>query len=361
VFFKVWITVTLVVYVAAFVAMMIAMMFARSSDDRDDRGGGGGDGLFWLWFWLMPDLAPRGYYERRPERKRPTKRFYLSVFDFVFGPKEAPLDPRQSDKRLLAFLRDHKGRVSTAELVALTGLSYDEADQEMTRLMAEYDGEVEVTDDGTLVYVFEGLLPSADETGEWWAWTWDRKQTLPTLTGNTQGTNLAVGALAGFSLIGSLTIGPAFLLRMHLAGSALANFFISWFPLAFTSTFFAVPALRLLKHRRRQRRLARQSVRSELLREIWMHPDARHDPAQLAALVAERTGQPKQLAAKAVEALLVELDGEVETGVEGGLRYTFPRLAQERKAIDAARERVRVLPTLGTVVFSSEDEQPKQS
>jgi hypothetical protein len=38
--FKIWIVVTLVVYVVAFIAMMISLMFARSSDDRDDRRGG---------------------------------------------------------------------------------------------------------------------------------------------------------------------------------------------------------------------------------------------------------------------------------------------------------------------------------
>src|SRR4051812_28608939 len=92
--FKISIVVTLIAYVLAFVAMMIALM-ARGGDDRDDRRGGGGGGLPWIWFWLMPDLAPAGYAPRdaygRPLRRsnKPTKRFYQSVFDFVFGPKTA--------------------------------------------------------------------------------------------------------------------------------------------------------------------------------------------------------------------------------------------------------------------------------
>ena len=73
--FKIWIVVTLVAYVVAFVAMMISLMVARSSSDRDDRRGGDGFGFPWLWFWLMPDLAPPGYardaYGRPMQMRRP--------------------------------------------------------------------------------------------------------------------------------------------------------------------------------------------------------------------------------------------------------------------------------------------------
>jgi hypothetical protein len=360
--FKIWIVVTLVVYVVAFIAMMLALVFARSSDDRDDHRGGGGDGMFWLWFWLMPDMAPPGYYERRGrQRPKRTKRFYLSVFDFVFGPKQAPVDPRESDKRLLAFLRDHKGRVTAAELVALTGLTYERADEEMTRLMVEYDGEVEVADDGTLIYVFKDILPSASSADTWWSWVWDRSTPPQPLTGNTPGTDAAVGGLAGFNLIASLTIAPAFLMRFGLESDPIAAFFTTWFPLAFSSVFFAVPGVRWLVKRRRDKKLARAAIRRELLREVWEHPNDRFDPEVVAARIAERTGQPKELARKQLDKLLAELDGEVDTDAEGRMRYRFDRLAAERKAIEGARAQVRQLPTLGSVVFTSEDERPESS
>jgi hypothetical protein len=355
-FFKIWIVVTMVAYVVAFVAMMIALMTARSSSDRDDRRGGGGFGLPWIWYWMLPDLAPDPYgRQRRRPAGPPPKRFYQSVFDFVFGPKAAPVDPRALEKSVVAFLRDHKGRITAAELTALTGLALDEADEELTRLMVDYDGEVEVAEDGTLIYVFKDLLLSAGEQGGFWSWTWDQSEPRSTLTGNTPGANAVVGGFTGFNLIASLTVGPAFLQRMHLAGDPTAQFFVTLFPLIFSLLFFAVPAGRLLVERRRARKLGARKIRRELLREIWTRPDAPIDPAAIAALVAERTGQPAERVRGALEKMLAELDGDVDTDAEGRMRYRFPRLALEQAAVAKARLDAGAAPKLGPVVFSSED------
>ena len=358
--FKIWIVFTLIAYVVAFVAMMLALMFSRSSNDRDDRRGGGG-GMFWLWYWLMPDMMPQpvdryGRPIRRVVDDRPKKRFYLSVFDFVFGPKGKPVDPRESDKRLLAFLRDNKGRVTAAELVALTGLSLDAADEELTRLSVEYDGEVEVAEDGTLIYVFRDLLTSAESAGTWWRYAWDANEPQPTLTGNTPGTNLAIGGFAGFNLLASMTIGPAFLQRVHLSGDPIATFFVTLFPLLFSLVFFAVPGIRLLQKRRADRKRANRRVRSELLREIWSHADQSFDPVALSQIVAERAQQPIELVRKSLERLLADLEGDVETDADGKLRYRFPRLVEEKRAVGKARAEASDEPRLGEVIFSSEDE-----
>ena len=358
--FKIWIVVTLVVYVVAFLAMMVSMMVAKQGDDRNDRRGGGG--LPWIWFWLMPDLAPPGYRRDaygRPLRRasnQPQKRFYQSVFDFVFGPKTAAVDPRQADKRLLAFLREHKGRATASELSALTGLSLRAAEEELTRLMVEYDGEVEVADDGTLLYVFEAVLPSASAAGTRWSWAWDQPDPVPPLTGNTSGANAVSAGFAGFNLLASMTIGPAFLQRVHLSGDPLATFFVTLFPLIFSAVFFAVPAARWAVRQRQLSRRARRLLRRELLREVWAQPAQPRDPAALATSAAQRSGQPVEAARQMLDELVRDLDGDIDTDADGNMRYLFPRLAEEQRAVDKARltapER-----KLGEVIFSSEDEE----
>jgi hypothetical protein len=307
----------------------------------------------------MPDLAPPGYHRDRygrPLQKvdKPKKRFYQSVFDFVFGPKGAPVDPRESDKRLLAYLRDHKGRVTASELSALTGLSLAAAEEELTRLMVEYDGEVEVAGDGTLLYVFEGVLPSASKAGTWWTWAWDKADPVPPLTGNTAGTDAVVAGFSAFNLLASFTIGPAFLQRVHLAGDPLATFFVTLFPLMFSAIFFAVPAGRWLIRQRALSKRERRQLRRELLREIWAQPGEARDPAELAGRASQRSGQPIETARKMLDELVRDLDGDVTTDDAGAMRYVFPRLAEEQRAVAAARAAAPD-KQLGAVVFSSED------
>jgi hypothetical protein len=351
--FKIWIVVTLVFYVIAFLAMMISLLVVRSGSDRDDDRGGG-FGLPWIWFWMFPDLAHDPYGRPVRRRRMPQKRFYQSVFDFVFGPKTALVDPREAEKRLIAFLRAHKGRVTAAELVALSGMSLDAADEELTLLMASYDGEVEVADDGTLIYNFEHLLTTAGAVEGRWSWDWDRAEPVETLTGNTKGTNGVIGAFAGFNLLASVSIGPAFLARTALAFSAAAWWVVTIFPLIFSALFFAIPTARLIRHRRKQRRNERRRLRRALLAEIWARPDELRDPDELSRRAAERAKLPKAEARALLEKLLVELDGDVDNDPSGAVRYKFPRLDQERKSVAAAREKV-VVPTLGPVEFSSED------
>jgi hypothetical protein len=307
----------------------------------------------------MPDLAPPGYgrdpYARQMRRPRnaPQKRFYQSVFDFVFGPKTAPHDSREADKRLLAFLRDHKGRVTAAELSALTGLSLASAEEELTRLMVEYDGEVEVADDGTLLYVFEEVLPSASAAGTRWTWAWDEADPVPPLTGNTPTANGVTAGFAGFNLLASMTIAPAFLQRFHLPTEPW-TFWLTVFPLVFSAIFFAVPAARWAVRRRKLAKRERRMLRRELLREIWAHPAEPRDPAELSARAAQRTGVPIGSAQAMLDTLVRDLDGDVTTDAEGRMRYVFPRLDEEQRAIAKAR---LAAPDkqLGEVIFSSED------
>jgi hypothetical protein len=356
--FKVWIMVTLVVYVLAFLAMMISLVLARQgSDDRDDRRGGGG-GFPWIWFWLMPDLQPQTDYYGRPIRRLqsgPKKRFYQVVFDYVFGPKVAPVDPRESDRRLISYLRDHQGRIAAADLVALTGLSFDEADEELTRLLVEYDGEVTVADDGTLLYAFDELQKSADLRGDLrWRYAWDQAEKDPPLTGNSGAANAVVSGFAGFNLLASMTIGPAFLERVHLGADPTALFFVTWFPLIFSVLFFSVPALRLVRSRRKKVKAARRTLRRALLRELWASAGQPVDPKALTSRIAERVGTTPDAAGAQLEALLRELEGDVTTDEAGNTRYLFPRLATEQRVVEAARLSAPK-QGLGEVVFSSDD------
>jgi hypothetical protein len=358
--FKIWIVVTLVVYVVAFVAMLLALVFARTSSDRDDRrrgDGGMGGGFPWILYWMMPDWAPPEYRRRMP--RGPQKRFYLSVFDFVFGPRPAAVDPLANEKQILSYLRTVGGRITATDLVALTGWSYTRAEEEATRLLADYDGEPEVTEDGTIVYSFPQIRTTAgSEAPGPWLYTWQEKRVLPSLTGNTSGANTAVVLMNAFNLVAALFVGPAFLFKFGIA-SSWADLAVTWFPLAFSAIFFAIPGVRWLRQGRRAKRIARASARAALIGELISKRGAAAFPDDLVERAASRTGIEPIPTRVALEELLRDLDGDVTTDGDGRMLYGFPRIDEEL----SAGARARLLASTaeqapGTVIFSSDDQPP---
>jgi hypothetical protein len=348
--FKVAIVATLIGYFAAFVAMMVAMLVARSSSsDRDDDGGGIGIGpLFWFWGW---DAGSMGYDRRSGRRapRGPQTPFYKRVFAFVFGPPAPAIDPLQDEKQIVAYIRAQRGRIAAVDLVRLMGWSFPRAEEEVTRLMVDYGGEPEVSDEGVVVYTFKALRKTARDAAETVTprWAWERLEPSPPLTGNPPGTNALVGFFNGFNLLAPFWIVPAFEARLHVS-LASWQFLVRDFPLAFSALFFAVPAARWVKARLEARRRDARNDRRRLLGRIFAGsgPRTREELAPTPALGA------------LLDRELVVLGGDVaaEPDQRGRVRYTFPRVEEETAAVARARagaggeER-----EVGRVVFSSAD------
>lgn len=354
--FKVWIVATLIFYVAAFVAMAVALVVAQSSN-RDDRrrSDGGGFGFPWIVWWMMPDWAPP-QERRRLGRRAGGKRFYRSVFDFVFGPGGPPVDRLEADRAVVGYLRTSDGRITATDLVALTGWSYDRAEREATRLLADYDGEPEVTPEGTIVYSFPSLRRTAGETeAAPFRYAWQEEHALAPFTGNSHGTDAAIAVMNGFNLVAALSIAPAFLARFGIDGTG-AELAATWFPLAFSSLFFGVPAGRWAVRRRATRRAEAARARAAVVREIVVGRGAPAKPEALCEAAAAKAGVAPEAARRALEQLLRDLDGDVTTSADGSMEYAFPRVGEELEAVARARA---LAPTSeigpGTVVFSSDD------
>ncbi len=159
---------------------------------------------------------------------------------------------------------------------------------------------------------------------------------------------------AGFNLIASMTVGPAFLQRFHLTDLPWTSFFVTLFPLIFSAIFFAVPATRWVVRRRQLAKRERRQLRRALLREIWSQPGEPRDPAQLTASASQRSGLPVAAAQAMLDTLVRDLDGDVTTDADGNMRYVFTRLDEEQRAVAKARLAAPE-QQLGEVIFSSED------
>jgi hypothetical protein len=342
--FKIAIVGTLVVYFTAFVAMMIALIFARSSSDSDDddRGGGFG-GLFWIWGW---GGGPSPAYGRRRVTPREPP-FYKSVFAFVFGPTLPAADQLRDEKEILAFIRAHDGRIAAVDLVRLMGWDFARAEEELTRLMVDYNGEPEVTDEAVIVYTFKDLRKTAGIAGREARprMAWERIEPEPVLTGNSENRNAVIGLFNGFNLTAPFWIVPMFEAKFRVSLEGW-RFLLHDFPLAFSGVFFSVPLVRWLKVRlTRPARLAANQRRA-LLERIFssLAPRPREEIAPTPALQA------------ALDQQLVALGGDVEPDDQGRIHYHFPRIKQELQAVARARAAApRLEQEPGAIVFSSSE------
>jgi hypothetical protein len=392
---RAWIAIVLVGYTALFVALLIALTFSGSSRS-DDRGRGSFRGIdvvfrvlfeafYWWWHPFSPfragyyavgaaaDTASYGGSRRRglASRDEPSDEepFYQKVDRFFFGPTEPPPDPLETERKLVAEIRAKKGRIGIGDVMAVTGLPRDEANALISKLMLDYDGDVFVSDDGGIVYRFKELRRTArskqgpaDQPPRVWA----RPKAVPPLTGNGFGTNLLIAVLNGFNLVMSLfalssdlTLSRVLLLlqkvpldKIPFDGTPIA---LGVVPLVFSLALFALPLVRAAVRPLKARRIARENGRLALLREALggAKKGGVTDEAVKAAWEQAAGEAPSD---REITRQIVALGGDVDTTPDGKVRYRFPDLEAEAKALLAEREAAAEAEAdAGKEVFSSEN------
>ncbi len=362
--YKVGISVMLVLYFVIFLIIAVALIVAllsRGSDSDVDLGGldfdGCGDGCAQIFFWMpvpIPvDSGPRHYVRRDrygrpyavpvPQRQRKPRGlpFWLRVYEYVFGPDQPATDPLADERELLAYLRDNQGLVTAVELAALRGISIEQAEKLALHLMVEHNGEVDVSDNGTLIYRFDDLLVSAQEQAapaeRVWRWSWERSEAEPKLNRNQPGENATITFLNLFNLIGAAAVGHA----LWTAGAGWgAVIGLGIFPFLFASTLFLIPLARWLRLPGRRREVAQRNQWRDWLRRLIGQPTQ-------AFLYDGAPGLPEFTAAMG--------GAEVRDG-RGLASYEFDRWAQELADVAAARAQVDPLQhRLGPIAYDSDE------
>jgi len=383
---RAWVAIALVGYAVLFLALIVGGTFARQGgDSRRDGGGllGGelaygllrvlGDALFWTFHPWSPFNT---YYvgneggwgvPRAARARRPRVPLYERVNRFFFGPPDPPVDARDGQRLVLAAIRAGKGRIGLADVMRVTGLPREKADPMMARLMLDYEGDVDVSEDGGIVYRFAAIRKTAAESSatELPPPAWTRVKPLPPLTGNPVGTNLAIMALNAFNLLmasSALENGLTLEKVGHMfervptpvldTGTPLV---LGVIPFAFSLLLFAVPLARALARPSRERAVATERGRLAVLREVLEHL-ARKEPVREGDVVAawrRATGKPPDR--KRIDRELIALGGDVslEPGTEG--RWRFKDLELEAAAVQAEREAASEEEArLGKVVFATD-------
>ncbi len=367
--YKATIAIVLVGYVVLFVALMVAayvaMMSQRQGSDNNrggfGRGRAGGDGPgFWFWYWAFGrDRSARGLYSPRSSRwardsdpGKDTRPFYKKVYSFVFGAEEGEVEELFTERELLAWIRSQGGVVSPTELASRTGWSIETAEKESTRLLAYYDGDVEVTSDGSVLYVFDELMQSAGTAGDARPAPafWERFERKETVTGNTGSANAGIGALNLFVLFSALVAVPGFIapyLGLDLSNAA-TWFGLLGFPALYSVMFFLVPLMRrFFVVAPENKRRAKRNLRRAVMRQVfaWSSDEAKlMDDDQAVDLIAKKipasvpvtSRNPKSIE-KALREVAAEFDAYSEIDSDGSHLYRFDRIADEARAAQRRR------------------------
>jgi hypothetical protein len=401
---RAWVMIVLVGYVALFVAIVLGMLFANQNGRNDRRGrlpGGDialvflrvlGDALFWTFHPFSPfAVGYRGYgygygsrgalaparSQRAPKDETP---FYEKVNRFFFGPTPPPEDPRATERKVVAELRAQKGRIGLADVMRVTGMPREQADPMMARLMLDYDGDVEVSEEGGIYYRFESMRKTAEAEATSPASSrtasadvprpraaWDELKELLPLTGNSAGSNVLILALNGFNLIMSLVaidvnltlsklpflFGRIPLEALPYAGTPIV---LGIIPLVFSLALLLLPIARAVAIPFKARALSREKGRLAILRAVLSRISQKAPVTDQALVEAWKGATGEAPDSKEVTRRVVELGGDAEVQEDTGeVRYRFVDLETEAAALEMEREHASdEEKKVGKVVFASD-------
>ncbi len=405
--FKGWIMVMLVGYTLAFIALLLAFAIAGVAAAASSDSDAGGEMMllpFYLilrilelvfWFSLFDSMNRRmeqprrhrmhghGRYGRgmngrgmhgrgsmygggmyghgrrrsggglmgrlqKKKKEKPEEPLYAKIFRYVFGPEEE-VDELAAEKAFARFVRANNGRVTAADWASRTGSSLEAAERALTASAVRFRGDIDVSEDGVLVYRFDDLRVTTetgveDERGAP-APIWRRPARLPKLTGkNTKKANRWITTLNGFNLM----MGAIVLASVTAATSAAA-IGLGWIPLVFSALFFAIPGMRAIRRRFKKRKVARVNERRKLVEAVYLSVDEDGQTRPVDAKIFDTS--------KAGEEIVRDFEADVEVSDDGDIYYTFPRVAEELEAAKEARHRATAELVFGKTIFSSDEEE----
>jgi hypothetical protein len=392
VIYKAWIAVTLVVYFVIFLVILIALLIAASSrqSDRDRRSPASAldmNRLFHMFFAIFHWRTITGTIDYQRDRhgyryrhyqpqpgvlKADKKSFIAAVYDFVFGPPRVVLDPLTNEKEVAAYLQQNKGIVVPAELIALAGWDFPQAETFLTDCVIRFYGEPKVSDNAVLYGEFDTITRGVGqvESGEIVHY-WDEYEPEYELTGNSSTYNLGIALMNSFNLILSFLVlrgmlsgleglGPGTQLGAFLMSyQGVIELFLGWLPLIFSSLFFLIPLGRLAKIQALQRQRQFQNIRKRLYKVIFARQGQPQTVRELVSAINTHASEEtlsRQVVEDRIKELALDLAGDMTVTETAEVQFTFPRIARELHEAAQLRRQRRLDNALGEII-AEEDNQ----
>ncbi|QDG52198.1 hypothetical protein FIV42_16050 [Persicimonas caeni] len=202
---------------------------------------------------------------------------------FSFGRER--IDDLSDERNFTALVAGCGGQICVADLVRLYGWDLARTHEELTRLLVDYGGDIVVTDDAQILYVFEGLDAGADPVGTPPP-VWEREK-APQEVFRQEGGLVADAIALGAFFFGALGLWGALVLTAdELAGPASEQDVVAfvmaagpWWQAVIAgcaAVLAAVPVYVFARHFvvwRRQRRFGERRRFLELVELACSHPE----------------------------------------------------------------------------------------
>lgn len=380
---RAWISIVMVGYVVIFALILLALTFSKSSD-RDNESSSLSstlmfhslfrllmDSLFWTFHPFSPFYVGHDpYYDARYVQK-PKMPFYEKVNRFFFGPEEKPVDEQELSRLALQEIRAQKGRIGLMDLMRVTGLSKEQADPFMAKLMLNHEGDVQVSALGGIYYEFPAMRKTAlNEQISSPPPVWQKREILPPFTGNQAGSNLLIASLNGFNLLMStVAIANGWTIAklkyiFFVASSKMPPellpppppesmpLVLGLIPFTFSLALFGIPVLRALFRGKKKHEVDVKNGRRGLIRAILskLSIGGIKEEALRKAWVEQAQSNPSE---KVLTQEIIKLGGEIEI-VGSEAVYRFEAVESELSALEGARRTASSSETkVGEVIFSS--------
>lgn len=357
---RIALTVFLVGYAVVFAvgALVASLVLAIAAEDSSpvELAGWIAYGMFEVLaeglYWTFHPIAASDPEARSLRDAGRRTHFHEHVNRFFFGPGVAPVDPLAVRRTLTHEVRARRGRIGLGDVMRVTGLHTAEAEAAISRMLVDYDGHIEITEDGVIFYRFDELRITADVDvlpGKRHVpppAIWHERIALPAFTDNTAGTNWKVVGLLTFVGgvgAGAMALGlPWYIAELPAYGAAA----LATFPL------FRVPGF-IARRRAALREIGRRAILAAV------YDSATEARGMSTAELQEEwwTATDKMIGEPALVQQLLELGGDLVIDDEGNALWRFTGLEQQMRALALARAAVDDVAeqSPGIVVFHTDD------
>ena len=378
IFAKVMIMLIMVVYFIIYLLIFLALLFSgRNNNDNSSSNSNFDIGWMIYIFW------GRGDYDQS-ERREKVEPLYTRTYKFIFGPEEEKEDPMQLQKDFAQLVRAKDGVITVEDWMVVSGHMMPQCESEIARYTAIYNGEAEICEDGTLVYIFKDLMKSTDNSLRTRSPdpAWKRLQKKKPLTGNKS--NIAVILMNSFNLIMSsifvfaaywlVTTDPTtlvgaeqqkFMALQLLNGESNVLMFLGIIPFIYSLCVFAGPLLRMPSTTKENAKRRRDNIRKVVLENV---NNARTGATVVGAAALQNVNHGLRVNNFTDQANVDEINSVLDTVAvdmnaqvaDGG--YRFEDLKTHTERAFEVREKLRLdQQDLGRVIFSTDSNDREAS